>query len=310
MIEKYRGLDLNLFIVFDALLTHKNVSRAAHGLGRSQSAISHALARLRAYFDDDLFVKTQDGVIPTERALELSGAVRAFVVHANNALLQAVQFDPGTSHRQVKLALGDMGDLAALVPLLDALRAEAPGCTLYTKPCSGDELERALADGSMDIAFAGPIKLSANILQQKLYDHRFCAIVARNSPLTGRISAEQFSAMKEVLTVPRPDALHTLGDLLDRAGVIRNVAVSTHDALIVPHIVASNPEFIAIVPYRLACGYGQALGLRILSTNFELPTVPMCQYFHRRVKNDPFNMWLRRLNHRTFASRRSQWSDD
>ena len=310
MIEKYRGLDLNLFIVFDALLTHQNVSRAARSLGRSQSAISHALARLRAYFDDDLFVKTQGGIIPTERALELSEAVRTFVRHANNALLQAVQFEPGTARRQIKLALGDMGDLATLVPLLDALREEAPGCTLYSKPCSGDDLERALADGSMDIALTGPIKLSANILQQKLYDHRFSAIVARDSPLTGQISADQFSAMKEVLSVPPSDARRTLGELLDRAGVVRNVVVTTHHALIVPHIVASNPEFIAIVPYRLAYVYGQAMGLRTVSTDFELPTVSICQYFHRRVKNDPFNMWLRRLNHRTFASRRGDWSED
>lgn len=310
MIEKYRGLDLNLFIVFDALLTHKNVSRAAESLGRSQSAISHALARLRAYFDDDLFVKTQAGIIPTERALELSEAVRAFVAHANNALSQAVQFEPGTARRQIKLALGDMGDLATLVPLLDALRVEAPGCTLYSKPCSVDELERGLADGSMDIALTGPIKLSANILQQKLCDHRFSAIVAQDSPLTGQISAEQFSAMKEVLTVPPSDAGRTLGDLLDRAGVVRNVVVTTHHALIASHIVASNPEFIAIVPDRLANVYGEVLGLRTVSTDFELPTVPICQYFHRRVKNDPFNMWLRRLNHRTFASRRRQWSED
>lgn len=306
MIEKYRGLDLNLFIVFDALLTHQNVSRAAHSLGRSQSAISHALARLRAYFDDDLFVKTHDGIMPTERALELSAAVRTFVSYANNALLQAVPFDPGTARRQIKLALGDMGDLATLVPLLNALREEAPGCPLYSKPCWGDELEQALADGSMDLALAGPIKLSANILQQKLYDHRFSAVVARESPLTGRISAEQFSAMKEVLAIPPSDARRSLNSLLDRAGVVRNVVVTTHHALIVPHVVASSPEFIAIVPYRLADIYGQAVGLRTVSTDFELPTVEIYQYFHRRAKNDPFSMWLRRLNHRTFAGRRSE----
>ena len=310
MIEKYRGLDLNLFIVFDALLTHQNVSRAARSLGRSQSAISHALARLRAYFDDDLFVKTQGGIIPTERAMELSEAVRSFVTHANNALSQAAPFDPGTSRRQIKLALGDMGDLATLVPLLNVLREEAPGCTLYSRSCWGDELEQALANGSMDLALSGPIKFSANILQQKLYDHRFSAIVARDSPLIGRISAKQFSAMKEVLLIPPSNAPRTLSSLLGRAGVVRNVAVTTHHALIVPHIVASNPEFIAIVPHRLAYVYGQVMGLRTVSTDFELPTVPICQYFHRRVKNDPFNMWLRRLNHRTFASRRGDGSED
>ena len=301
MIEKYRGLDLNLFIVFDALLTHQNVSRAARDLSRSQSAISHALARLRAYFDDDLFVKTQDGVIPTERALELSEAVRAFVAHANSALLQAVQFEPATAHRQIRLALGDMGDLATLVPLLDVLRLEAPGCTVYSKPCPGDELEQALTDGSMDLALAGSLKLSANILQQKLYDHTFCAIVSRDSPLNGRITAEQFSAMKELQFIPPSGARATLGELLQRAGVVRNVIATTHHSLIVPHIVASHPEFIAVVPRGLAYVYGPALGLRTVITDFELPRVAIFQFFHRRVKNDPFNMWLRRLNQRTLA---------
>ncbi|SLK10347.1 regulatory helix-turn-helix protein, lysR family [Novosphingobium mathurense] len=72
--ERYRVLDLNLIVVFDALLKHRNVSRAAEELCRSQSAISHALARLRKHFGDDLFVKVQDGIVPTTRALELEPA--------------------------------------------------------------------------------------------------------------------------------------------------------------------------------------------------------------------------------------------
>ncbi|MBB4640542.1 LysR family transcriptional regulator [Rhizorhapis suberifaciens] len=303
MIEKYRGLDLNLFIVFNALLTHRNVSRAARDLGRSQSAISHALGRLRAYFGDELFVKTQDGVLPTERALELSEAVGAFVAHADTALLRAVPFDPTTARRQINLGLWDTGELATLVPLLDALRVKAPNCTIYSRPYTGDALEQALASGTLDLVLSAPVALSANILQQKLYDHRFVVIVSNDCPLEGPITAHQFSKQKEIIAIPSPLLKPRLAEAMEALGITRNIAVTTHHNLILPHIVGSNSEYIALVAHRVAHAYKETFGLKILETAFEIPRVPICQYFHRRVKNDPFSIWLRRLVCRTMAQR-------
>lgn len=303
MIEKYRGLDLNLFVVFNALLTHRNVSRAARDLGRSQSAISHALGRLRAYFGDELFVKTQDGVLPTERALELSDAVGAFVAHADRALLRAVPFHPKTACRQINLGLWDTGELTTLVPLLDALRLEAPDCTIYSRSYTGEALEQALASGTLDLVLSPPLILSANILQQKLYNHRFVVIVARDCPLKGPITAQQYSKQKEIMAIPSPAMKPRLAEAMEAVGITRNVAVTTHHSLIVPHVVGSSSEFIALVPYRVAHAYMETFGLKILETAFHIPPVPICQYFHRRVKNDAFNIWLRRLVNRTMAQR-------
>lgn len=300
MIEKYRGLDLNLFIVFDALLKHGSVSRAARSLGRSQSAISHALGRLRVHFGDELFVKTQEGVMPTQRALEMSEAVQTFVSHADTALMRAVPFDPQTAKRRINLALNDTGELTTLVPLADALRMEAPGCTLYSVPQSGEELEKALAAGRLDLAVGRSQNLSANILQQRLYDHAFSLIVARDCPLQGPVTPDQYSAMKEVVHISPPGIRYSLADHLDRLGVKGKVAVTAHHALVVPYIVASSPDYIAIVPRRLAHVYGEPFGLKTLRTTFPLPKIEIFQYFHRRVKNDPFSIWLRKLVHRTF----------
>lgn len=303
MIEKYRGLDLNLFIVFDALLEHGSVSRAARSLGRSQSAISHALGRLRAYFGDELFVKTQEGVMPTQRALELDDAVRSFVRHADAVLLRSVPFDPNISRRRINLALSDTGELTTLVPLAAALRKEAPGCTLYSEPLNGEELEKALASGVLDLGLGRPRDLSANILQQKLFDHSFCLIVARSCPLQGPVTIEQYVAMKEVMVATPSGLRATLLNHLEGLGIRANVAVATHHSLVVPYMVASSPDYVAIVPRHLALVYGEALGLKILDTAFSLPNVEVFQYFHRRVKNDPFSIWLRRLMHRTFSQR-------
>lgn len=303
MIEKYRGLDLNLFIVFDALLQHGSVSRAARTLGRSQSAISHALGRLRTYFGDELFVKTQEGVMPTQRALELGEAVRTFVNYADAALLRAVPFDPKTSKRRINLALNDTGEMTTLVPLATTLREEAPGCTLYSEPCSGEQLEKALASGTLDLALGRTLNLSANINQQKLYDHAFSLIVARDSPLQGPVTPEQYNAMKEVVAVPPEGTRYTISDYLDQVGVKGNVAVTTHHGVVIPYVVASNPDYIAVVPRGLAYIYADGLGLKILDATFALPVIEIFQYFHRRVKNDPFSIWLRKLVHRTFNQR-------
>lgn len=301
MIDKYRELDLNLFIVFDALLTHGSVSRAARELGRSQSAISHALGRLRAYFGDELFVKTQEGVMPTERATELADAVRAFVAHADSALLRSVPFVPQSSQRAINLGLGDTVELTMLPSLLSALRAEAPGCSIDSRSYTREGMEQALASGTVDLVLGVPVPLSANILQQKLCEFRFSVIVAPDCPLQGSITPQQFSRQREIIILPMATDRHRLAEALDAAGIRRNVAVRTHHALIVPHLVGSSSEYIAIVPEPVAQVYQERFNLRIVETEFQLPSFSVCQFFHRRAKTDPFNMWLRRLIQRIFS---------
>ena len=90
---------------------------------------------------------------------------------------------------------------------------------------------------------------------------------------------------------------------MEAVGIMRYVAVTTHHSLIVPHVVGSNSEFIALVPYRVAQAYMDTFGLKILETAFRIPPLPICQFFHRRVKNDAFNIWLRRLVCRTMTQR-------
>jgi len=295
MIDRYRGLDLNLFIVFDALLHHGSVSRAALTLGRSQSAISHALNRLRDHYGDELFIKTHDGMMPTERARALEEAVTAFVDHAEHALRRNVPFDPATTVRRVTLALSDTGELATLPSLLGPLRAEAPHLTLQVIGSWGDSLEAHLAEGTVDLVISGPLRLSANIQQQKLFEHEFTVIVSRDCPIEGEISLEQFGALEEIAVRPASAYRHTFDAVLERQGFKRRPVVETEHSLVVPHMVGSGPTFVAIVPMGLADIYRESCRLKLLRPTFDVPKIEIIQYFHRRVKNDPFSVWLRGL---------------
>ncbi|PZQ59661.1 MAG: hypothetical protein DI544_11075 [Sphingomonas taxi] len=299
-IERYRGLDLNLFVVFDALLRLGSVSKAARSLGRSQSAISHGLTRLREYFGDDLFIKTHDGVQPTQRALDLTDAVTRFVAHANEALLQNAAFDPRSSTRQITLALNDVGELATVPPLLRTLQTEAPGCSVHVVEAWGDDLDVGLASGAIDVAVSGPLNTSANVLQQKLYDHGYRVMVASDCPIDDRITLEQFAAMQHVAAAPSRSYRFTIDDVFERQGFQRRSIVTTVHALTIPHIVRLDPNYVAVVPKRMGDTFAATFGVKTLVPDFDMPRLEVFQYFHRRVKTDPFNMWLRSIVYATF----------
>lgn len=303
-VERYRALDLNLFVVFGALLRHRSVSRAADELCRSQSAISHSLARLRDHFGDELFVKTHDGIMPTARALELEDAVVRFIQHAEQALVLPAAFDPFNSDRTITLAVTDVGELASAPALLEELRKSAPACRLQTVSLSGPELEQTLADGSVDLALSGPLRFAANIIQQKLYDHGYVVVVADDCPLQGRITAAEYQAMRHIVVSPASTYLHTTQQVLDRQGITLNPVFVTEHALMLPHMVRLDPSYVAIVPKRLAEVYVKPFGLRVLHADFDLPDLRVFQYFHRRVKADPFSIWLRGLVHQVFHAAR------
>jgi DNA-binding transcriptional LysR family regulator len=120
-----KTLDLNLLKALDALLDERSVTRAASRLGLTQPAVSGMLTRLRESFEDPLFVRTQRGIIPTLRALEMSEPVKRLLSDAE-ALLQPPAFDPATARMTLSVAATDYALRAIVVPFLCALRPRAP----------------------------------------------------------------------------------------------------------------------------------------------------------------------------------------
>jgi DNA-binding transcriptional LysR family regulator len=96
-----RNMDLNLLIVFDALMRERNVSRAAEAIYLSQPAMSHALKRLRTQLDDQLLVRSTNGMQPTPRALELEGPVRSILNQMKRCLEPTEDFNPSQSQQPI-----------------------------------------------------------------------------------------------------------------------------------------------------------------------------------------------------------------
>jgi DNA-binding transcriptional LysR family regulator len=146
-----KNLDLNLIRIFDALMEDRSVRRAALRLGLTQSAISHALNRLRYHLNDGVFVRTRDGMVPTARAIQISGPLRE-AMRSIEVTLGAAKFDPLKSERCLILAANDMMTATAGARLVTVLRKAAPNVDLVIRPATRIDLAEQLDMGLIDVA--------------------------------------------------------------------------------------------------------------------------------------------------------------
>jgi DNA-binding transcriptional LysR family regulator len=134
-----RNIDLNLLVIFDALMAEKSITRAARTIGMTPSAVSHALQRLRQTFSDPLFERTQTGMRPTRRARELIGFVRAALHNLQHGISQQLEFDPATSSRSFAIRQSAFMSDCLMPRLCARVRAEAPGIRLVVGQLPDDE---------------------------------------------------------------------------------------------------------------------------------------------------------------------------
>src|ERR1700730_15268902 len=134
-----RSIDLNLLVIFDALMAERSIAGAARKVGITPSAMSHALRRLRDTFNDELLERTSRGMVPTQRAIELWTSVRSALQQLQRGIDQQLEFDPGTSERSFTGRVPDYLRQCAVPRLCARVRAEAPNTTLVVDFLRGDE---------------------------------------------------------------------------------------------------------------------------------------------------------------------------
>lgn len=151
----FRRIDLNLLVALDALLTERQVGRAAERLFIGQPAMSHALARLRELFGDELLVRTGRQMALTDLAAKLAPRVRAWLLEGAALVLQEPPFEPAQAQGLVRMSIPDGLESLILPPLLARLRAESPGVRLRVQLIEVDRLLDALDADEVDIVIVG-----------------------------------------------------------------------------------------------------------------------------------------------------------
>jgi DNA-binding transcriptional LysR family regulator len=298
-----RDLDLNLLVLFDALLRERSVTRAAAEVGLSQGAMSHALNRLRAFFEDPLFIKTSAGMEPTEKAVLLGATITEVMAALRERVVSQARFDPSVARRTFVLSMTDMGELVFLPPLIKRLRKIAPHCTVRSVQVPLELIEATLAAGEADLALGSVHAAPDGLFQQQLFLHSFVTMVSvRNKAVGKTITRTQFESMPHIVVSLTGRASASYDSAFDEYGVKRHIYLSTPHFLVVPHLINAQPDLIATVPLELGNVFAKLGTVKIVPTPVVLPPFALRQHWHPRFHHDPANIWLRHLIKETFDS--------
>jgi LysR family transcriptional regulator, nod-box dependent transcriptional activator len=289
------GLDLNLLVALDALLSERSVTRAAHRVGLSQPGMSNALARLRRLFDDPLFVRRGAALVPTARAQALADPVREALDLIRAAIEAPASFDAARDRRSFRLSCSDYSVLMLIGPLVRTLAVEAPGITVEVIPRLPDA-GRALRDASVDLVIE-PTEImgDSDLPGLRLWEDRWmCCIWEGNSRVGSEMELDDFTALGHLVYSMggggQPVALPDL--VLTRLGVPRRIELSVESFLLAPFLLQGT-DLVALVPARAEAFLRRTGSIRLLEPPVPLPTFVETLWWHGRLDADPAHRWLR-----------------
>ncbi|HEY5806958.1 MAG TPA: LysR family transcriptional regulator [Povalibacter sp.] len=287
-------IDLNLLVVFDALLRTRSVTNAARQLGMSQPATSFALNRLRKMFGDPLFVRTSRGIHPTPFSEGLAAPLEAIIDRIRSDLLQQPTFDPATVQRSVVFNMQDIGELVFLPRILDRLSALAPGLQLRTVNLPIAQLAPALRTGEVDLAVGHfPELAGAELFQQRLFTHAFVCIVRSDYPTVGdELTRKQFLEGRHAVVYPAGHLNDSLETELQQQGLTRRVSVRIEHFLAVPTMLEGS-DLIFTVPYAIGASLARLAAIKLVKPPFKAKPRVVRQHWHSRFQHDVANRWLR-----------------
>lgn len=287
-----RSIDLNLLVALDALLAERNVTRAAAHLRLSQSAMSAALGRLRTLFGDPLLLRTAGGMLPTSKGQELVAPVRQVLAEIGRIVQLPERFDPALAERTFTIAASDYVEYAILPRLVDYLEARAPRARLAVRPMDFGAVGRQLEGGDVDLGILGAGFAPPSVRSRPLFVERFVCIVRKGHPRVGeRLTLDDYCALDHVLVSPSGGAFTApADDALAALGRTRHVRLSVPHFLLVPEIL-THSDMIAVLPERLARGYGERF--RVFDLPFDLAPFSVVAIWHERTHRDPALAWLR-----------------
>ena len=283
--------DLNFLITLDVLLAEGSVARAAQRLRLSPSAMSRALARLRAATGDPLLVRAGRGLVPTPRALQLREQVSQLVQDAHAVLRPANTLDLGEVVRTFTLRTSEEFVERFGPALLARIAQDAPGVRLRFVHKS-DKHSALLRDGVVDLE-TGVVDAGASpeVLTQALFRDRLVGVVREGHALSrGPLSAARFAQGQHVYVSRRGQDRGQIDEALEAQGLVRQVGIVVagfNTAIALARdtdLIASVPERYITVPPR---------GLYCFELPVTLPPFTVAMLWHPRQDADLAHRWLR-----------------
>lgn len=291
----FHGIDLNLLVAFDALMSERSVTRAATQVGVSQPAMSAALLRLRKFFGDPLFLRSAEGLRPTPVARDLAAPISQALQQIESALVKKTEFIPGKASFTFKLGLSDYPAFVLLPSLLQSLEKQAPGVSLNVYAFNDRDHAVDLLDvGIIDAAIGvPPTHTDGRILKRPVLRDEFVTIVATDHPAARRgMNMKTYLELRHILVSPEGELYGIVDQALAQQGKKRELALTLSQMFAVPNIVART-RMTATVMKRVALSSPVGHRLVLFPPPIPLPEIEFDLIWHRRSDSHTAQEWFR-----------------
>lgn len=289
----FRRVDLNLLLVFSALMRERNVTRAAERLFLGQPAVSAALKRLREVFADELFVRTPRGMEPTARALELANQLAPVMQTLHSALFRPSAFDPGTAQKTFRVGITDALEMAFIPSLMERLRGVAPGIRLSLRATDPHRATTMVDKDEVDLAIGVYPEIPEWQRRETLFEFCFVCLFDEGSlGIKPPLTLQQYLSFPHLLTSFNGDLRGYIDDELEKMGMQRNIVMGTSHFATLPFVLKRTPTICALPQYA-AYVFDQAFNLTVATVPLNLRRVPMSLLWAARMDRDPALTWLR-----------------
>lgn len=290
--HELRKADINLMIVFETLMQERNLTRAAEKLFVTQPTVSSALSRLRALFNDPLFVRVGNRMEPSARALEAFEYLTPALDAMSTALSLTRDFDPLTSTITFRIGLSDDVESGLLPPFLQAVRTEAPSVVVVVQHVDYWRLPDLLASGDVTVGVSQTKGLPANARRKVLRSMQ--GRVLRSDVSCHPLTLDEFCERPHVQVSPTGKVEGVVDDWLREIGRSRDVVLSVPQFSSLPGLLAGtdllacSPDFAA----QALIGWGPVFTEPL---PFEHPPIELAMVWLTTTDKDPAEQWLRRL---------------
>ena len=290
--------DLNLFVVFDVIYTERNLTKSGEVLGITQPAVSNALSRLRENFNDELFVRTSKGMVPTPVAENMVNDIRQALDLIRNSISESESFNPKTANATFRISIGDTSEYRLLPQLIKNISYLAPGVDVESYLTPRTETPKELAAGNIDFAIDPPIHSDPNLRNKKIYQDDYVLVVNKKHPIAKKkkISLEDYLNLSHIHISKRASGLGHVDTTLNRLGLTRRIALKAQHFLVAPYII--DQSNLAMTTIK---SFSRGRELKVFQLPFKINPLVLHLYWHVNKDMDPANKWMRELILNTYG---------
>lgn len=285
--------DLNLLVVFVNLWDTRSVTRTSERMSLTQSAVSHALKRLRIALGDELFLQSREGLRPTAHALELIAPVLEALEDIESALSKTTAFDPATAQRDFQIATNEIMELSISPVLVSEIIREAPGILLNLLPLPDTRTAcMMLESGELQLILSTRDIQGPGIVSQPLAEIPLVALLAKHIKLPGQIMPlDTYLSIPHVIIRPLDHQGSVVDRRLAKQGLKRPIGAVVQNYMVMA-AVAARCGYICHLPSMVAEQFGELLGLRTYALPIDLKPLPLIATSHNRFQSDSGVAWL------------------